>query len=258
MTVVRSILFNAFFFGWLGICLLFMFFMLPLPRIAMHTAVRWWSISAMWGMKWIAGISYRVKGLEKIPAGAVIFSAKHQSAWDTLIYHVLFKNLMYVLKIELLKIPLWGWYARKCQAIAVDRSGGAAALKKMVRDSKRLLGLGRHLAIFPEGTRTAPGQRTPYHPGVAALYRQTGATVVPVAVNSGLFWGRRSFRKEPGVITIEFLDPIEPGLDRRTFMALLESRVEEATDRLVEEASKEFGIPYQKATAAAEIPPESP
>ena len=172
--------------------------------------------------------------------GAALYAAKHQSAWDTFIYFLIFKNPSYILKKELHKIPFWGMAANKYGAISIDRSGGASSLKQLIKDTKNRLLQNYSVIIFPEGTRSAPGIKLPYHPGIAALYSATDVPVIPVAVNSGLFWGRHSFIKRPGVITIEFLPPIDRGLKRRDFMEKLESTVEAATDRLVAEAILKF------------------
>jgi len=149
---------------------------------------------------------------------------------------VVFADPAIVLKRELMMIPFYGWYLWKAGMIAIDRAAGASALKRMVASSEQVAGEGRAIVIFPEGTRTAPGVQHPYQPGVAALYRQLGLPLVPVAVNSGVFWGRRRFAKRPGRITIEILPPIPPGGDRRAVMAELESRIETATARLVARA----------------------
>jgi len=241
MTWVRSFLFNVYFYIWLPVMLVVMLFALPFPRRAMQDVVRVWAHGTQWGLGRIIGLNYRVVGRENLPDGAFIIASKHQSLWETYIYHVLFTDACYVMKKELLNIPLWGWYARKCQSVAVDREGGGAALKKMVRDSLSALEAGRPLVIFPEGTRTPPGEHRPYFPGIAALYSRSPVPLVPVALNSGVFWGRRSFQKRPGVITLEFLAPIPPGLDRRAFMTELESRVESASDKLIQEAESASG-----------------
>ena len=133
--------------------------------------------------------------------------------------------------------------------IDIDRAGGVSALKRMVQKSRQALAGGRGVIIFPQGTRIAPGERHPYHPGVAALYARTSAPVVPVALNSGYFWGRRSFLKYPGVITIEFLPPLPQGLDRRSFMAELEARIEAASEKLVSEAASKYPRPAAGAAA---------
>ena len=138
----------------------------------------------------------------------------------------------YVLKRELIRVPLFGSYLKQCGMIPVDREGGGAALKQLLRAARTAVAQGRSILIYPEGTRTPPGERRPYHPGVAALYGDLGVPVVPVALNSGLFWGRRAFHKKPGTITIEFLPPIAPGLPRREFMRELQERMEGASQRL--------------------------
>src|SRR5690348_2938702 len=161
---------------------------------------------------------------------------KHQSAWDTLIIPVLLGDPAVVIKRELKLVPFYGWYATRAGSIFVDRKGGASALKDMVAQAKVQVARNRKIVIFPQGTRTAPGEHgPPYHPGVAALYQALGLPLVPAAVNSGLYWGRRAFTKRPGRIVLEFLPPIPPGLPRRQVMAELETRIEAATDRLVAE-----------------------
>ena len=236
MTVIRSLLFNAFFFAWTAAFLFSMWVFLPLPQTVMENAVRRWGKGKRLALKVLIGLTHEVRGRENIPDCPAIYASKHQSAWDISIFYGVLQDPVYVLKKELMSIPFWGWYARKCKAIVVDRAGGGAALKALVRTTRATLEAGREVVIFPEGTRTAPGQRNPYFPGVAALYRQCSVPVVPVAVNSGLFWGRRGFVKRPGVITIEFLPPIPAGLDRRAFMAELEERIETASERLRIEA----------------------
>jgi 1-acyl-sn-glycerol-3-phosphate acyltransferase len=197
-----------------------------------------WSAVTLRILAWTVGLTHEVRGAENIPDGPVILAIKHQSAWDTLALPVLFGDIAVVIKRELLFVPLYGWYVRRAGAIAVDRRGGAGALKRMLADAKEAAKEGRRIAIFPEGTRTAIGARPPYHPGVAALYGQLGLPLVPVAVNSGLYWGRRSFVKKRGRIVVEVLPAIEPGLPRRAVMTELQTRIEDATARLVAEAAR--------------------
>ena len=242
MTVLRSLVFNVFFFAWLAVVLVVMMFFLPLPRRVMQNAARVWTQVMGYGLKVIVGLDFEVRGRQHIPPGGAVFACKHQSAWETMAFHILFSDAAYVIKKELFAVPLWGWYARKCQSIAVDRGGGAAALRRLIRDARTQIAAGRPLVIFPEGTRMAPGARGAYYPGVYALYKQARASVVPVALNSGLFWGRRQFVKRPGVMVIEFLDAMPEGLDRRQFLAELESRVEAASDRLADEARSRFNL----------------
>ncbi len=239
MMLIRSAVFNAFFVVWTALVLLTYWPLRPFPRRYMRKTIRLWGIGVRVGLKWLVGLEFEIRGRQNIPPEPVIFAAKHQSAWDTAFFGLIVDKPAYILKEELLSIPLWGAYARRCGAIIVNRAGGASALKKMVRDSEAALDRGYTIILFPEGTRTAPGQVLPYQPGIAALYARSPAPVVPVALNSGLFWGRRGFVKRPGTIVVEFLPALPPGLDRRAFMAELESRIETATNRLAAEAGNE-------------------
>lgn len=232
----RSLLFNVFFYPWLTVLLTTFWVFLPFPKEVMLRAIRIWAYIALAGMRVTAGIGIRVVGREHIPKGAAVIACKHQSIWETFVFFTLLDMPQYVLKQELTRIPFWGWYADKTEAIAVDRDAGAKALRSMVAACVDRLQKGRQVIIFPEGTRTAPGQSRRYHPGVAAIYKALpdGVPVVPAALNSGVHWGRRKFLVKPGVITLEFLEPIQPGLDRKEFAALLEERIETASTRLLD------------------------
>ncbi len=190
----------------------------------------------------VIGIDREERGRENIPDGPVVFAVKHQSAWDTLALSVEHPFCAFVLKRELIWLPIWGWYLLRLGMIPIDRSRGVASLKKITEGAGKLAGRGQSILIFPQGTRTPPGADRPYLPGVAAIYKGANVPVVPVALNSGLFWPRKLMHKQPGVITVEYLEPIEPGLDRRTFMKALEERIEPATARLEAEALGRF--PY--------------
>jgi 1-acyl-sn-glycerol-3-phosphate acyltransferase len=143
----------------------------------------------------------------------------------------------------LLKVPLVGWYMWKSGSIPIDRAAGFRSIKAMLPGVERALANGSQVIVFPEGTRTPPGQRRPYHPGIAAIYARTEAPIVPVALNSGMFWGRRRFLKSPGLITLAVLPPMPPALGRAAFMEELERRIETATDRLCEEVAEPLGRP---------------
>ena len=190
----------------------------------------------------VTGLGYRVEGAENIVAGPVIYASKHQSAWDTMIFPVILKKPAVVLKKELRRIPFYGWYLNKYGCIGIDRSAGAKALRSMVQEARAAIAAGRPIVVFPEGTRTSPGEHGTYLSGVAALYRELEIPVIPVALNSGLFWSRRSYLRRPGTITLRFLPPIPPGLERKSFMERLESEIETAQVQLI--------------GAAAEIPAE--
>ncbi len=237
MTVLRSALFNVAFFGWTTVCAIAFLLVLVAPRRVVVRCIEFWAQGVEWILERVVGLTVVVRGRENISPGALVVAAKHQSAWDTIMFFQFLADPVYVIKRELLHVPLYGWFARKLRMIAVDRKGGGRALKRMVEDARAALAGGRQVVIFPEGTRTAPGRRLAYQPGVAALYTKLDVAVVPVALNSGLFWGRRSFVKSPGRVVVEFLPPIAPGLERERFMAELETRIEEATAALVAEAS---------------------
>jgi 1-acyl-sn-glycerol-3-phosphate acyltransferase len=212
---------------------------LLLPRRAVIAWARLWIGFVLAWLRVTCRLGHRLVGLENLPVGPAIFACKHQSSWETLSFTLLFDDVAIVLKRELLFIPIVGWAMARAGNIAVSRGEGANALRGVVRQAKAAVAHGRSIVIFPEGTRVAPGQRKPYQVGVAALYRQLGLPVVPVALNSGVFWGRRQFVKRPGTITMEVLPPIAPGLGRDEFMETLRARIETATDRLVDKARQE-------------------
>lgn len=243
MRWLRSLLFHVFFFSWLTFLLVSFWVFLPFPRSVMKCAIKIWSRIMVGAMRILGGMKVEFRGRENMPKGPVLVASKHQSIYDTFIMYLLMDEPQYVLKKELTQIPFWGWYAKKCEHIAVDRGAGAKALKDMVVECVDRLKRGRQVIIFPEGTRTAPGVTLRYHPGVAAIYQQLpeDAVVVPVALNSGSYWGRREFMIAPGTITLEFLEPIKPGLERKPFMKLLEERVEDATAKLFDAAVQETG-----------------
>lgn len=206
---------------------------LVLHRDATYRVGVFWSRGVTWLLKIICGLRHRVIGLERVPSATpVIFALKHQSAWETVAFIHIAPPLSGVLKRELERIPFYGWYLRRLGMVAIDRSAGGAALKAMVRRAAQEVGRGRSIMIMPEGTRMLPGASGRYHPGVAALYGMLRLPVVPVALNAGLFWDRRSFGIRPGLITLEFLAPIGPGLPRNQFMRILKERIEAATSRL--------------------------
>jgi 1-acyl-sn-glycerol-3-phosphate acyltransferase len=239
MIVLRSLLFNVSFFGLTTLVVLVGLPLLLLPRAAMRGLVRLWSRLVVALLRGICGVRVELRGMERIPPGAVVIAAKHQSAFDTVVWLHLLPDVAYVLKKELLSIPIYGWHARKAEMIPVDRAGGGAALRTMLRGAQKALAEGRQVVIFPEGTRTAPGQRVPYQPGVVAIAAATEAPVIPVATDSGRVWGRRAFQKRPGVIRISVLEPLPRGLPRARLLAALETAIEDETDRLLAEEAVE-------------------
>jgi len=232
MSTLRSLLFNLLFAAWTGLI-----FVVSLPTLLMPASATWamgrlWVRGGLALLRSIVGLDHRVLGIEHRAGGPAVYAVKHQSAWDTLIFPLLLDRPAYVLKQELIRVPLFGQYLTRLGMIPVDREGGGAALKRMLRAARAVAASGRPILIYPEGTRVPPGEHRPYQPGIAALYGDLDLPVVPVALNSGLFWGRRSFRKRSGTITLEFLPPIAPSLPRREFMAELQNRLEPAAERL--------------------------
>jgi 1-acyl-sn-glycerol-3-phosphate acyltransferase len=208
--------------------------------------IRSWARVGTFLLRILAGTRLEIRGLENLPPGGSIIASKHQSMFETFALFPRLPDPTFVMKQELAKIPLWGWYATRAGMIAVERDEGTAALRKLAADVSTAVGAGKQVVIFPEGTRRPPGAAPEYKGGIAHLYRKTAAPVVPAALNSGLFWPRRKLLRFPGTIVIEFLPPIAPGLTSRAFLERLEGDIETASTRLLAEA------------AAAKSPPPLP
>ncbi|MCA3721436.1 1-acyl-sn-glycerol-3-phosphate acyltransferase [Phenylobacterium sp.] len=236
MILFRSLLFAAAFYSWSVICAILLVPVLAMPRRWLLLGMRLWSRSVNSLLRVICGVRVDIRGLENVPAGDALIASKHQTMFDVFVQFGVLKGSLFVLKKELMIIPIFGWIALRIGSIVVDRDGQAAALRDMVRRAQEQFRLGdRQLVIFPEGTRKAPGAPPDYKPGVAGLYRELGVQVHPVATNAGLHWPARGFLRRPGVIVYEFLEPIPPGLKRAEFMRLLEERIETASNRLLAE-----------------------
>ena len=221
MIILRSTLFNVFFFGSTLVLTLagtVARFVVPHRTLAFAVA---WARLVLWGVRVICGIRWEVTGT--LPTGAALIASHHESAFDTLIWLTLVPRAAYVMKQEMLRIPLFGALTRPAGMIAVDREGGAKAMRGLVRDAARAAAEQRQIVIFPEGTRAPPGTLLPLQPGVAALASATGLPVIPVATDSGRYWGRRAFRKRPGVIRIVLLPPIPAGTRRPELLRRLEA-----------------------------------
>ncbi len=208
---------------------------LLLPSQAIIEMAKLWGRISLWLLRVVCGTRYEFRGLDRIPSGPLIVAAKHQSTWETFALLSLFKHPIFIIKRELTWIPLFGWFTIKGKMIAVDRGSGSQALTAMTARARDVIRGGRQLFIFPEGTRRPAGAEPNYKFGVAHLYDVIGVPCVPVALNSGLFWRRRSFVRLPGTIVVEFLEPIPPGLDKQAFFERLQNDIETATARLVAE-----------------------
>ena len=237
--IVRSIVFNLTFYLVLSAYLIAALPTLLMPRGVLISMVKNWSHVNFWLLRHICNLHYEVIGAEKIGHGPLLVASKHQSLWETFALMTVFDDPAYVLKRELLWIPFFGWCAWKAEMIPVDRGAGSQALADMTILAKKEVERNRQLIIFPEGTRRAPGAEPKYKFGVAHLYAEIGVPCLPVALNSGLFWPRRSFRRYPGTIKVHIGDPILPGMDKQAFFARVQADIEAATARLVAEARRE-------------------
>ncbi|HEY9218134.1 MAG TPA: lysophospholipid acyltransferase family protein [Phenylobacterium sp.] len=235
MIQIRSLTFAAAFYLWsASLAILGTPLLLGPARwtLAMFAA---WSRGVNVMLRVICGIRVEVRGKEYIPTGAALVAPKHQCMLDVFASFAWLPATVYVMKKELAWIPWFSWYAKKVRTIVIDRSAGATALRQMVREALVRFEEGRQLVIFPEGTRTAPGAKGDYKPGIAGLYRELDVPVHPVATNSGVHWPAHGFLRRPGTIVFEFLPPIPPGLKRAEFMRTLEERIETASRKLLAE-----------------------
>src|SRR5579863_9693416 len=236
MLVLRSLIFNIVYYANLIILMIVGLPTILFGRHAVFALARLWAASSLWLLKTICGLRLEFRGLENIPQGGYIIAAKHQSVLETfsLVLHA--PDFAYVLKQELIYVPFFGWYLLGAEQIAINRSAGRNALSVVSARAGKVLKSGRQVFIFPEGTRRPPGAPPNYKYGVAKLYEDTQSPCLPVALNTGLFWGRRGFLRRPGVAVIEYLPVIAPGLDRGAFSERLESTIETACARLNAEA----------------------
>ncbi len=231
--MLRSLVFVAVFYLNTAVFLIFGSPLLLGPRSWAMAVLKAHALASIWWMRVICGTKLEVRGLQNLPEGPAIIAAKHQSAWDTFGLIPWARDPAMVMKKELLSVPVYGWFSRKFEMIFVQRELGARALRRMAADAATRAAQGRDIVIFPEGTRRSPGAPPAYKPGVTLLYDTLGIPCVPVALNSGVFWPRRSLIRRPGTIVVEFLPAIEPGMPRKQFISLLQERIETATARLI-------------------------
>jgi len=238
--LIRSVAFNVLFYLNLLVQIVAALPTLVMPRWGILAVAKFWARTNLWLLHAICGIKVEFRGLGKIPSGPLLVAAKHQSLWETFALLLILPDPAYIMKRELMWIPFFGWYAWKAGMIAVDRSKGSQALADMNASVRQELARDRQIVIFPEGTRRAPGAEPNYKFGIVHLYGETGIPCLPIALNSGLFWPRRSFRRYPGTIVAEVLDPIPPGLGKPEFAARLQQDIETATARLIAEGEREL------------------
>lgn len=249
MLILRSLLFNIAFY--INI-VLWMILLLPtmlVPRRMFMRGVKIWASTSLWLLRVIAGTKVEVRGREHIPQGGFLVAAKHQSLWETFALLTLFDDPAFILKRELMWIPLFGWYTWKGGSIPVNRKAGSQALVQMMKRAHEEAEHGRQILIFPEGTRRPAGAPPAYKFGVSHLYQNLEVPCLPVALNSGLYWPRRQFIRRPGTIRVEILEPIPPGLPRDVFFKEMQDRIESASDRLLDEGRRELGFAPRPGSA---------
>ncbi len=235
--ILRSILFNIAFYGSTGLLAFLLCWTCFLPRrYALKTAHLWnWITYQV--ERHILGLTYEIKGIENLPkSGCFIVAAKHQSAWETIKLHRLFNDPAIVLKKELLSIPFLGWFFKKLDMIAIDRGRGVNALKLMEKTANTVKEQGRPIIIFPQGTRVSVRRRMSYKYGAIRLYDMLQVPIIPTALNSGAFWPKKSFFKTGGIITIEFMPPIPPGVPGTEALVTMQHLIEERSDYWSEQA----------------------
>ncbi len=242
MTFVRSLLYAIWYYLSLAVIGLVCMPVAIFSRGAAMSAIRFWAGSQRLALRVLCGIKTEFRGLENLPEGACIIAMKHQSTYDTMAPFLAFRDPVYILKKELLRMPVFGVYASRV-GISIDRSGGAKTIRAMMAATKDMAKAGRQIVIFPEGTRQDVDEPTHIKPGVIAIYNDLGLPCVPVALNTGLCWKGSGFTRKPGHVVFEVLKPIEPGLDRKTLTQRLVDVLDPATRRLVAEGRAAQGKP---------------
>ncbi len=233
---LRSLVFNvAFYIALAGLALLGLPLLLTTRKAVIRLARLWGQVS-LWLLERICDLKVEFRGLDHLLQGGYVVASKHQSIWETFALLTIFDDFSFVLKRELIFIPVFGWYCLKADQIAINRAKGSGILAELTERARQVLAQGRQVLIFPEGTRRPIGAEPLYKFGIAHLCGETGARCLPVALNSGLFWPRRSFLRQPGTVLVEFLEPIIPGPDKAAFLELLRGRMESATRRLIDES----------------------
>ena len=244
---LRSLVFNVLFYLLLLFWIIVAIPTFVMPRRAILGIAKIWARNNLWLLRVICNIRVEYRGAEKIPQGPLIVAAKHQSIWETFALLPFFDQPLYILKRELEWIPFFGWYLIKANMIGVVRSAGGRSLLEMARRAGAEVRRGRQLIIFPEGTRRPVDAPPRYKTGVSQVYLGCGVTCLPVALNSGLFWPRRTFMRYPGTVVVEFLDTLPPGLSREEFLTQLSAEIEEATNRIVKAARIEQAKLFDRA-----------
>jgi 1-acyl-sn-glycerol-3-phosphate acyltransferase len=232
MLALRSLIFSIVFYGLFAVSAVAAAVISLVLPASLPPFTRFWSRTWLAMYRTICGVTYEVRGMENIPHGGCLLAVKHQSVWDTCALFAIFDRPVYVLKSELMFIPFFGWALARLGCIPVKRGTGKSALDTMVRGTRIALTEDKQVVIFPEGTRTMVGQAANYKTGISHLYAALEVPCIPVALNSGVLWPRRTFLRRPGIISLEILSPIPAGLGRKEMFDLLVGKIEDASDRL--------------------------
>ncbi|WP_350335500.1 lysophospholipid acyltransferase family protein [Coralliovum pocilloporae] len=236
---LRSLIFNVAFYAWMILVMLMIIPAFVLPARLTWFLIRLWVKGNLWLQQMIIGNRIEIRGLENIPEGGFIVASKHQSFWEAFALANLFPDPAYIYKKQLGWIPMFGWYLVKFRMIPVDRGRRGAALKALQEYVEVAIAEGRQVIIFPEGTRRTPGDEPAYKYGVSHLYHELGCECLPIGVNAGLFWPRRTFMRQKGTIVIDIRPSIKAGLDKRTFTTELADTIEASSNALILEALEE-------------------
>lgn len=240
MMIIRQVLFNIAFYGFTVLFCVFATPCLVLPRPLYFKVLMWYFRTVYKIEKYVLGLDYEIRGAENLPKdGHYIIAAKHYSAYETLKLHLLFPDPAIIMKRELMSIPLWGWHAKKSDMIAIDRGSKDIAIRSLIEGSKRMKDLNRPIIIFPQGTRVALDDTIkdrPYKFGIMKIYETTNMPIIPLAMDSGVYWGKNSFLKKPGKAVFQFLEPIAPGQNTQTAFETMRNAIETTSEKLVKEA----------------------
>jgi len=230
---LRTVLYGIWYYGVTAVLAVLYIPLLALPRPMVRDGVKLWARLLIWGLRVIGGVTLELRGLERLPPGPALIAAKHQSMFDIVPAFVCMPDALFVMKTELMRIPVFGWLCKKDGMIEVDRGAGPTAMRKLIADARQRFSEPRQLLIFPEGTRRAPGSTPDYKPGVAGIYRDLEVPCVPVATNTGMHLSSSGLPISRGVVVYEVLDPIPAGLKRIEFMRVLQERIETASKALL-------------------------
>ncbi|RCL03517.1 MAG: 1-acyl-sn-glycerol-3-phosphate acyltransferase [Candidatus Tokpelaia sp. JSC161] len=239
VTIIEMILFTPFYFflshkkAWI------------VPRL--------WIRTILFLQKYIVGISYQIEGIEHLPHNAYIIAAKHQSIWETLILVLHIQDPTFILKRELMRIPVFGCFLAKMNMIPINRRMPLKALRMIIKQAKQMVKANRQIIIFPEGTRQFPGEKPKYKNGIFQIYSELVLPVIPIALNSGIYWPKKQFCLYPGIIQCRILPPIQPGLKKIEFMTLLEKEIENSCDELLLIAAQDNPLFFTQKTAVKRL-----